>query len=115
MLKLEENQRIIKYLSSLKKTEISYPHTKTLAVYSVDNIAFAYLETSKDILRISLRSDRELSKLLREKYEEVLPGQKLNPSIWNTIIVSGQLSVDDIQALIDHSYDLAIKSSQLTN
>lgn len=112
MLKVEENQKIIKYLSSLKETEISYPYTKTLAVYSVKKIPFAYLETSRDILRISLRSDRELSKLLREKYEEVLPGQKLNPNIWNTIILSGQLNPEEIQALIDHSYDLAIKTNQ---
>jgi len=48
--------------------------------------------------------------LLREKYETVLPGQKLNQKKWNTIILSGQLSDDEIFDLIRHSYNLATNS-----
>ena len=86
---------------------MSLPHTKTLQVYSVAGVPFAYLETGKQLLRLSLRADSELSRVLRERYEEVSPGQKLDPKVWNTIIISGQLDLSEILALIDHSYILA--------
>ena len=106
MLSPTEEEDIKSYLSKLPGVKISYPQSKSLACYSLSSEPFAFLELGKQTLRLSLRSDGELSKLLREKYEEVLPGHKLNPSKWNTIILSGQLSPNEIKALIDHSYAL---------
>lgn len=83
------------------------PFTKTLLVFSVGETAFAYLETGKQIQRLSLRSDPVLSEFLKERYEEVLPGQKLDQRKWITVILSGQLSFEEITALIDQSYQLA--------
>jgi predicted DNA-binding protein (MmcQ/YjbR family) len=110
---LANNQQLVtieEYLQNLGTDVVKdYPISSTLAVYSVAGKAFAYLETSKVLLRISLRSDPHLAKVLRDKYIEVSPGHKLNPKIWNTIILSGQLSIDEIKALILHSYQLALK------
>jgi len=107
------NQQLViieEYLQNLGSDVVkNYPISPTLAVYSVADKAFAYLETSKALLRISLRSDPLLAEVLRDKYIEVLPGHKLNPKIWNTIILSGQLSIDEIKALILHSYQLALE------
>ena len=58
-------------------------------------------------LRISLRCDRKLARMLRERYETVLPGENLSKKDWNTIICSGQLSDDEIFDLARHSYELA--------
>ncbi len=107
MLKPEDNEYIKSYLTKRERAKISYPFSRTLAVFSVDNIPFAYLETGKQLPRLSLRSDPLLAKVLREKYEEVGPGEKLDTRIWSTIVLSGQLSVEEITALIDHSYQLA--------
>jgi predicted DNA-binding protein (MmcQ/YjbR family) len=109
MLKPSETTAIKRYLDKIKGATKSYPYQKTLAVYSVNGTPFAFLETDKQPLRLSLRSDPELSKLLRAKYEEVTPGHKLDQRYWNTIILSGQLSPDEVLALIDHSYQLALK------
>lgn len=67
---------------------------------------FALLKNSQPV-QISLRCDRQLSDLLRTKYETVMPGQNLNPKQWNTIILTGQLPWEDIKGLITLSYNLA--------
>ncbi len=107
MLSQKETLAVGQYLASKKGAKATTPHSDTLIVYSLDDTPFAYLETGKQLLKLSLRSDPVLSKVLRDKYEEVTPGQKLNPKVWNTIVISGQLSFDEIKALIDHSYHQA--------
>jgi predicted DNA-binding protein (MmcQ/YjbR family) len=59
-------------------------------------------------VRISLKCDPQLAELLRGKYEEVMPGYHLNKKHWNTIVLSGQLSWEEVQGLIRHSYDLVM-------
>ena len=108
MISLDEQQLIQQYLSQQEKATVDFPYTDSLAVYSVNQLPFAYLETVKDPMKVSLRSDPLLAQVLRQKYDEVSPGHKLNPKIWNTIILSGQLSFDEVTALIDHSYQLAL-------
>lgn len=107
MIKPAEITRIKRYISQLQDCRKSYPFGRSLTVYSVKNEPFAYIDNSKSIMRLNLRADPELAKLLRDRYEEVLPAQRLDPRKWNTVILSGQLSVDEITALIDHSYTLA--------
>jgi predicted DNA-binding protein (MmcQ/YjbR family) len=110
MLKTSETATIKRYLEKLDKAKVDFPHTKTLAVYSVDDVAFAYFETGRQLLELSLRSDQQLADLLRTKYEEVASARKLDPRVWYTIVISGQLSVEEITALIDHSYQLALET-----
>jgi predicted DNA-binding protein (MmcQ/YjbR family) len=67
---------------------------------------FALIEEGSDPVKISLKCDPQLSDVLREKYETVMPGYHLNKKHWNTIILSGQLSFSEVQDLIKHSYQL---------
>ena len=110
MLSLKDQQAIRRYLATRQNAQLSYPFGRSMPVYSVSGVPYAYLETGRQLWRLSLRSDIELAKLLRSKYEEVFPGQKLNPRIWNTIVLSGQLALDEVIALIDHSYQLAVQT-----
>jgi predicted DNA-binding protein (MmcQ/YjbR family) len=114
MLARNEQLKIIESYTEELGSHIQrdFPYSDTLAVYRTNDTPFAYLETGKELLRISLRSDPLLAKVLRDKYIEVSPGHKLNPKIWNTVIVSGQLTLDEIKALINHSYQLANELSQ---
>ncbi len=75
---------------------------------------FALIPEGKDPIRISLKCDPELAKLLREKYETVLEGYHLNKKHWNTIILTGQLPWEEIQVLIRHSYDLVVGNGLAT-
>jgi predicted DNA-binding protein (MmcQ/YjbR family) len=67
---------------------------------------FALIPEGKTPVSISLKCDPLLAKDLREKYETVLEGYHLNKKHWNTIILTGQLPWEEVQALIRHSYDL---------
>lgn len=100
---------ISKHILELPNTKLEYPFEAGVAVYKVDGEMFAILEESRNPLRISLKCDAQLAKLLREKYTVVMPGQKLSKKNWNTIILSGELGWDEIQGLIRHSYELSIK------
>jgi predicted DNA-binding protein (MmcQ/YjbR family) len=101
---------IDKTLMSYENVSKSFPYGENISVYKAGDMLFALVQNTTNPLRISLRCDERLAALLREKYETVLPGQKLNQKKWNTIILSGQLSDDEIFDLIRHSYNLATNS-----
>jgi predicted DNA-binding protein (MmcQ/YjbR family) len=69
---------------------------------------FALIPEGKSPISISLKCDPKLAEVLREKYESVMPGYHLNKKHWNTIVLSGQLSWDEVKDLILHSYQLVI-------
>lgn len=67
---------------------------------------YALIQEGKDPVRLSLKCDPELGKVLRERYESVQEGYHLNKQHWITIVLSGQLSWSEVQDLIRHSYQL---------
>jgi predicted DNA-binding protein (MmcQ/YjbR family) len=80
-----------------------------VAVYKVGDKMFALVPEGSDPLRISLKCDPQLAQHLREKYESVMPGYHLNKKHWNSIVLSGQLSWEEVQDLIRHSYQLVVQ------
>ena len=101
------------YILSFPNTFLDYPFGEGVAVYKVGNAAeasdgkiFALIAEGKTPINLSLKCDPQLAQVLRDKYETVMPGYHLNKKHWNTIVLSGQLPWEEIQALIRHSYDL---------
>ena len=90
----------------MPNARLDYPFGEGVAVYKVGDKMFALISEGKTPVNLSLKCDPELSRVLREKYDEVMPGYHLNKKHWNTIVLSGQLSRDDIKDLIRHSYNL---------
>ena len=109
-----DHKSIEEYLLSLPNTWLDYPFGEEVAVYKVgpnpdpDNKSkmFALISENKVPLRLSLKCEPSLSDILRNKYDEIMPGYHLNKKHWNTIILTGQLSLEEIQGLIRHSYGL---------
>jgi predicted DNA-binding protein (MmcQ/YjbR family) len=101
-----DHKTVEEYILSMPNAELEYPFGKEVAVYKVKDKMFALIAEGSDPVRLSLKCDPQLSIVLREKYETVLPGYHLNKKHWNTIILSGQLSKDEVQDLIRHSYIL---------
>ncbi|MHB1864912.1 MAG: MmcQ/YjbR family DNA-binding protein [Candidatus Saccharimonadales bacterium] len=99
------------YILGLANTNVSYPHGKGVAVYSVNDSMFALQEKTKTPLRISIRCDKQLAAVLKERYDEVMPGYKLNKDKWITVVLTGQLSTDEVKDLIIHSYNLALNEA----
>ena len=100
-----------KLLNSHENVVKEHPFGDETSVYKVDDKMFALMTNDKNPIRLSLRCDPKLSSVLREKYVEVMPGYHLNKKQWNTIVLSGQLKIDEIRGIITHSYDLAVKEN----
>lgn len=101
-----DHKTVEAYLLSMPNAKLDYPFGEGVAVYKVGDKMFALIQEGKDPVRISLKCDPQLSKVLREQYESVMEGYHLNKKHWNTIILSGQLEWEEIKALILHSYNL---------
>jgi len=100
------HQQVEKYLLSMPGAKLDYPFGEEAAVYKVKDKMFAIVKEKSDPVQISLKCDPQLAEYLREKYETVMPGYHLNKKHWNTILLTGQLSWDEIKDLIRLSYDL---------
>lgn len=94
------------FILKQKGSKLDFPFGEQVAVYKVNDKMFALLTEGKEPLSLSLKSDPELSKILLEKYETVMPGYHLNKKHWITILLTGQLSLEEIQDLIVLSYNL---------
>ena len=96
---------------SMPNARLDYPFGESVAVYKIGEHMFALMDEKKSPVNLSLKCDPELAKVLRDKYETVLEGYHLNKKHWNTIILSGQLSWEEVQDLIRHSYQLVAASN----
>lgn len=103
-----DHKTVEEYVLSMPNARLDYPFGEEVAVYKVKDKMFALIAEDKDPVRISLKCDPKLSEVLREKYESVMPGYHLNKKHWNTLILSGQLSWEEVQGLIRHSYELVV-------
>src|SRR4051812_33258713 len=98
------------YLLTMPNARLDYPFGKDVAVYKVGEKMFALVAEGSDPVQLSLKCDPLLAITLREKYESVMPGYHLNKKHWNTLLLTGQLPWEEIQALIRHSYLLVSES-----
>jgi predicted DNA-binding protein (MmcQ/YjbR family) len=107
-----DHKTVEDYVLSMPNAVLDYPFGPGVAVYKAgqDGKLFAIITEGKDPLQISLKCDPFLAQTLRDKYETVLPGYHLNKKHWNTILLTGQLSWEEIQDLIRHSYQLVTGS-----
>lgn len=101
-----DHKTVEDFILNLPAARLDYPFGEGVAVYKVGDKMFALIDEGKKPLRLSLKCDPKLGQVLREKYEEVMPGYHLNKKHWNTLILSGQLEWPEVQDLIRHSYEL---------
>ena len=98
------HKEVEEYLMSMPNAVLDYPFGEKVAVYKVGDKMFALVEEGSNPVRISLKCDPQLARLLRDKYESVMPGYHLNKKHWNTMLLTGQLSWEEVQDLVRHSY-----------
>ncbi len=104
------HKQVEKYLLSMAGAKLDYPFGEDVAVYKVGDKMFALVREKKIPVQLSLKCDPLLAETLRAKYETVLVGYHLNKKHWNTILLTGQLDWEEIQALIRLSYGFVTKS-----
>ncbi|GFN31277.1 MmcQ/YjbR family DNA-binding protein [Paenibacillus xylaniclasticus] len=59
---------------------------------------------------VSLKCDPVIALNLREQNPAVKPGYHMNKKHWNTVSFVPELSEDELNDMIDHSYDLVVRS-----
>ena len=72
------HKQVEQYILSMPNAILDYPFGEGVAVYKVNDHMFALIQEGSDPLRLSLKCDPKLAKLLRDKYETVMEGYHLN-------------------------------------
>ncbi len=102
-------EELREYCISKKGVTECFPFDEVTLVFKVMGKMFA-LTNLDGPTTINLKCDPDHAIELREQYPDILPGYHMNKVHWNTVNVQGSLSNQMITELIDHSYDLVVKS-----
>lgn len=100
------------FLYSLRKQGAveDYPFGADVIVMKVGGKMFALLATKDGEEYISLKCDPNYAEILRQQYASITPGYHLNKRHWNTVKCDGSVPEGEVRRLIDHSYELVLKS-----
>ena len=90
----------------LKKPVVTedFPFDENTLVFRVMGKIVLLAAIDEIPLRINLKCDPEKAVELREEYDSVLPGYHMNKTHWNTILIDGSVSSQEILTWITDSY-----------
>ena len=86
------------------------PFGPDVLVFKVGGKIFALAALDEVPARANLKCDPDLALDLRDRYELVTPGYHMNKKHWNTIEIDRGIPAVDLLRMIDHSYELVVKS-----
>lgn len=99
------------YCLSKKGATEGFPFGPDTLVFKVGEKVFLLTGLDAHPVSFNVKCDPERAVDLREQYpSSVLPGYHMNKKHWNTVRVNGELSIKQLQELIDHSYELVYNS-----
>ena len=88
----------------------STPFGEDVLVFKVAGKMFALAALDEIPVTVNLKCDPDLALELRDRYEQVRPGYHMNKKHWNTVEIDSGISDTELRKMIDHSYDLVVKS-----
>jgi predicted DNA-binding protein (MmcQ/YjbR family) len=86
------------------------PFGPDVLVFKVGGKIFALAALDEVPARVNLKCDPDLALDLRDRYDQVRPGYHMNKKHWNTVEIESGVSDGELQKMIDHSYDLVVKT-----
>lgn len=102
-------EQIREYCLSKKGTTESFPFDENTLVFKVGNKIFLLIGLL-NADSFNVKCDPEKAVSLREEFTEIIPGYHMNKKHWNTVYLNGKLTTKQLEEMIDHSYDLVLKS-----
>ncbi|WP_243522379.1 MmcQ/YjbR family DNA-binding protein [Bacillus pseudomycoides] len=98
-------------LSKRKATEDS-PDGWNATCMRIHNKIFAIVNHEKgDKAAITLKCDPNVALRIREEYpDSIISGYHMNKKHWNTVYINKGLEQEEINKMIDWSYDLVLQS-----
>lgn len=96
----------------LSKTGVSegLPFGEDVLVFKVGGKIFALASLDEVPATANLKCDPDLALELRDRYEQVRPGYHMNKKHWNTVEIESGIPEPELRKMIDHSYDLVVRS-----
>ena len=86
------------------------PFGPDVLVFKVGGRIFALASLDEVPARANLKCDPDLALELRDRYKQVTPGYHMNKKHWNTVEIDTGIPDADLRKMIDHSYELIVKS-----
>src|SRR5947208_762732 len=86
------------------------PFGEDVLVFKVRGKMFALAALDEVPATANLKCDPDLALEFRDRYAEVRPGYHMNKKHWNTVDLEGGISAAELRKMIDHSYELVVKS-----
>ncbi len=96
-------------LSKPEATE-GTPFGPDVLVFKVGGKIFALASLDEVPATANLKCDPDLALELRDRYEQVTPGYHMNKKHWNTVEIESGIPDVELRKMIDHSYELVVKS-----
>lgn len=79
----------------------------TLSVGKMDNDA---TDDSDSICWVNLKCDPQEAIMLRDLFPSIIPGYHMSKVHWNTVKLDGTVPQEEIQRMIDNSFDLVVSN-----
>ena len=101
------------YCLSKKGVTEHFPFDEDTLVFKVGGKMFALSslkQWEKNEPSVNLKCDPERALELRAEYEAIRPGFHMSKTHWNTVSVNGDVPRKLLLELIDHSYEMVLKS-----
>jgi predicted DNA-binding protein (MmcQ/YjbR family) len=104
-------------LEALREYCLNKPHVtegtpfgEDVLVFKVAGKIFALAPLDEVPARANLKCDPDFALELRDRYEQVQPGYHMNKKHWNTVEIVSGIPEPELRRMIDHSYELVVKS-----
>jgi len=104
-------------LEALREYCLNKPHVtegtpfgEDVLVFKVAGKIFALASLDEVPARVNLKCDPDLALELRDRYEQIQPGYHMNKKHWNTVEIDSGIPEAELRGMIDHSYELVVKS-----
>lgn len=104
------HEALVDYALGKPGAEATFPFGPGVLVVKVRGKMFALTSQREPYPTFNLKCDPEQALILREAFPAVTPGYHMNKRHWNTISLDGSLSLEDLQRMVDHSYELVVRS-----
>jgi predicted DNA-binding protein (MmcQ/YjbR family) len=105
-------EQLREYCLSKPDVEETLPFGPDTLVFKVDGKIFLLTSLDTYPLQFNVKCNPELAIDLREQYASVIPGYHMNKKHWNTVLVDGTISQQQLQQFINHSYELVKKKKK---
>ncbi len=86
------------------------PFGEDVLVFKVAGKMFALARLDQVPATANLKCDPDLALELRDRYEQVRSGYHMNKKHWNTVEIDSGIPEGELCKMIDHSYELVVKS-----